>query len=215
MSYIYEQMGELDKAAELVSRMQSLQSNNNSMSSALGKHRGDRLEAIYTHASDTVKGILDRAERYYSEGRLLEFVEAILPLLEASADPRIRTRIQEEDIALEERPLSPALSTENENSSNQEQVFHESPSHFLLTFKRSSKKDKKRQVHFGVAEMGCVISTASRMRRIGLCGCSSVYRYWESHHLFIYWNVVGEVCVHWVGMQKLVDSFAISYKVVK
>ncbi|GJQ15747.1 hypothetical protein GpartN1_g7538.t1 [Galdieria partita] len=165
MSYIYEQMGELDKAAELVSRMQSFHSN--SHKNVSGKQKGDRLEAIYTYASETVKSILDRAERYYSEGRLLEFVEAILPLLEASADPRIRTRIQEETNSTLQIPSSVVQDDrdkeEIESENNIESIGNHSSRHFLLKFRKSKdKKEKnweKKQVQFGIAEMGSIIST--------------------------------------------------------
>ncbi|EME26724.1 General transcription factor 3C polypeptide 3 [Galdieria sulphuraria] len=154
MSYIYEQMGELDKAAELVSKMQNIS----------GKHRGERLEAIYTYASETVKSILDRAERYYSEGRLLDFVEAILPLLEASADPRMRTRIQEETNTLQQVPLLGQGDKGKEEVTEPDEISnHSSSSHFLLTFRKSKDKKErnweKKEIQFGVAEMGSVIST--------------------------------------------------------
>jgi len=176
MSYIYEQMGELDKAAELVSKMQSFHSLTGKQQRGGGG--GDRLEAIYAYASDTVKSILDRAERYYSDGKLVEFVEAVLPLLEASADPGMRTRIletskfssqntlkgeEEEEETCDERKMD--VEEEDTNNTSLTTIHREQEAvgnnQFLLTFKRSKdkKSGEKKEIHFGVAEMGSVIST--------------------------------------------------------
>lgn len=181
MSYIYEQMGELDKAAELVSKMQSFHSLTGKQQRGGGG--GDRLEAIYAYASDTVKSILDRAERYYSDGKLVEFVEAVLPLLEASADPGMRTRIletskfssqntlkgeEEEEETCDERKMD--VEEEDTNNTSLTTIHREQEAvgnnQFLLTFKRSKdkKSGEKKEIHFGVAEMGSVISTVSLVR---------------------------------------------------
>eukprot|EP00871_Galdieria_phlegrea_P002683 jgi/Galph1/3415/GphlegSOOS_G2109.1 len=172
IAYIYEQIGELDRAAELVSKMRS---NSGKGSGGYGKSRGDRLEAIFVSASDTVKSILERAEKYYRNGNILEFVEAVLPLLEASADPRMRSRVDDKATAFKlmtcEEENTEALSDSEGGNTQEERVSYEASeereSQFLLTFRRSANKEKKekinnidkKQIQFGIAEMGSIIST--------------------------------------------------------